>query len=141
METGTIYKNNISSMQKLKDFSGRVKYQEEFAQNFETIFAKATEVDIKLDNANEFLQSLSKDELTTLQKYASLADSINIDELSDEASYNLLMHDDEKYDFNNDGMTQEKKRDPAVQKFLDDLSTKEAVVFLADFNKEKIEKK
>jgi len=106
METGTKYQNHVSSMQKLNDFEGRTKYQAPFAQSFETIFAKANEADVKLDNANDFLHSLNTEELSTLQKYAGLADPINIDGLSREAAYNLLMHDDEKYDFNGDGMTQ-----------------------------------
>ena len=52
-----------------------------------------------MSNAKDFLSDLSAEELETLQNYAQLADAIEVDKLSDEGAYNLLMHFYEKYDF------------------------------------------
>lgn len=103
METGTTYQNYLQTMQNYQLSNGRKEYQAPYAQKFEVIFNKAQDADIKLSNAKEFLHSLSTAELTTLQKYSGLADKIDINSLSNEGAYNLLMHDNQQFDFNNDG--------------------------------------
>lgn len=103
METGSVYRNHVASMQNLEMFEGRKQYQAPFAAQFEEIYKKAAQSDIKLDNAKEFIEELSQDELHTLQKYAGLASQIDIDILTPEGAYNLLMHDREQFDFNGDG--------------------------------------
>lgn len=107
MEISQSYLNNIAILKELRPMADRVNYQATYKDDFEKIYEKATKADVKVDNAKDFLKSLSSDELTTLQKYDSLGDSININSLSNEGAYNLLMHDYEKYDFNNDGMIQD----------------------------------
>ena len=106
METSANYLNNVRLLQQLKTNSSRSAMQEPYEKDFETIYNEAQEKDINLSNAKEFLNTLSSDELSTLQHYTGLADEINVDSLSNEGAYNLLMHDYEKYDFNNDGMVQ-----------------------------------
>jgi rRNA maturation endonuclease Nob1 len=103
METSSAYQSYIASIQNLEPTEGRKKYQEPFKESFEAIYEKATQTDVKLDSAKSFLESLSQDELTTLQKYTGLADPINIQGLSQEGAYNLLMHDNERYDFDANG--------------------------------------
>lgn len=107
METSTRYQNNVSFMKQLTTNSDREAMQAPYSQNFEAIYKEATESNISLSNAKDFLKNLSKDELSTLQHYTGLADEINVDSLSAEGAYNLLMHDAEKYDFNSDGMVQD----------------------------------
>ena len=85
---------------------GRKDYQEPFTENFEAIYERAKEEEISLSNAKSFLHNLSPDELKTLQNYTGLADPINIDKITDEGAYNLLVHDKEQYDFNGDGVAQ-----------------------------------
>jgi len=106
MDTRADYQSYINSMKNLQISNGRKNYQEPFAGEFEKIFAKAQDAEISLNNAIEFLQNLSKSEVESLQKYAGLADEINTENLSAEGSYNLLMHDNEKYDFDNDGIAE-----------------------------------
>ena len=103
METSTAYQSYLSVMQNYQTTQGRKDYQAPFAESFELIYAKAEEQDINLSNAKNFLESLSQSELRTLQKYSGLADSINVNSLSAEGAYNLLMHDNEQYDFNDNG--------------------------------------
>ena len=103
METRADYQSYLSVMQNYQTPQGRRDYQAPFAESFELIYAKVQEQDVKLSNAKSFLESLSQSELRTLQKYSGLADSINIDSLSAEGAYNLLMHDNEQYDFDGNG--------------------------------------
>lgn len=103
METNTAYQSYLSAMQNYRTPQGRKDYQAPFANQFEAIYDKAKEQDIKLSNAKDFLNNLSQNELKTLQKYSGLADSIDVNSLSAEGAYNLLMHDNEQYDFNGDG--------------------------------------
>lgn len=103
METRADYQSYLSVMQNYRTTQGRRDYQAPFAESFELIYAKVQEQDVKLSNAKSFLESLSQSELRTLQKYSGLADSINIDSLSAEGAYNLLMHDNEQYDFDGNG--------------------------------------
>lgn len=103
METRADYQSYLNVMQNYQIPQGRKDYQAPFAESFELIYAKVQEQDVKLSNAKSFLESLSQSELRTLQKYSGLADSINIDSLSAEGAYNLLMHDNEQYDFDGNG--------------------------------------
>lgn len=103
METSAAYKSYLNVMQNYQTTQGRKDYQAPFAESFELIYAKAQEQDLKLSNAKNFLESLSQSELRTLQKYSGLADSINVNSLSAEGAYNLLMHDNEQYDFDGNG--------------------------------------
>lgn len=106
METLTAYKSYLSAMQNYQTPQGRKDYQAPFANQFEAIYNKAQNEDIKLSIAKDFLNNLSQSELTTLQKYSGLADSIDVNSLSAEGAYNLLMHDNEQYDFNSDGVAE-----------------------------------
>ena len=107
MEVSSRYTENMRLMQQLKTNSSREAMQAPYSNGFETIYEQAQQSDIKLSNAKAFLNTLSTDQLSTLQHYTGLADEINVDALSDEGAYNLLMHDYEKYDFNNDGLLQD----------------------------------
>lgn len=106
METSSAYQSYLSAMQNYQTPQGRKEYQAPYANQFEAIYDKAKNEDIKLSNAKDFLNNLSQSELTTLQKYSGLADSIDINSLSSEGAYNLLMHDNEQYDFNSDGVAE-----------------------------------
>lgn len=103
METRGDYKNYLHVMQNYQTTQGRKDYQAPFAESFELIYANAQEEDVKLSNAKNFLESLSQSELRTLQKYSGLAESIDINSISAEGAYNLLMHDNEQYDFDGNG--------------------------------------
>ncbi len=107
MEVSASYQNNIRLMQKIGTNSSRAQMQQPYAQSFEAIYQKAQESDVTLQSAKSFLKGLSLDELSTLQHYTGLADDVNVDTLSNEGAYNLLMHDSEKYDFNSDGIVQD----------------------------------
>ena len=106
METSTQYKEHTSIMKGLNLHEDYSKSREEYKEDFEKIYTEAMQVDIKLSSAKEFLSDLSAKELQTLQNYSQLTNSINVDELSDEGAYNLVMHFYEKYDFDNDGFTE-----------------------------------
>ena len=106
METSQAYQSYIASMQNYQTPEGRKNYQEPFFEQFEDIYNKAQKSDINLKNAKDFLEELSSTELQTLQKYSGLADAIEVDAISPEGAYNLLMHDNEQYDFNNDGVAE-----------------------------------
>lgn len=84
---------------------------------------------VSISNAKEFLNSLDKDELSTLQNYTRLVNDIDVDSLSDEGAYNLLLHHYEKYDFNNDGFTEngEAQTKSLIPQSLDS-DTKQALV-------------
>jgi len=59
-------------------------------------------------SAREVLNAMSKDELSLLQKTSSLAEPINVSEISDEGATNLLAHPDRTgmVDLNNDGIVE-----------------------------------
>lgn len=103
METRSDYQNYLFYSQQLKNFQGRESYQAPYKESFEAIYNQANDSHVTLETAKTFLHTLSQEQLVTLQHYTSLADTISIDELSEEGAYNLLMHDNEKYDFDNDG--------------------------------------
>ncbi len=73
---------------------------------FELIYKKAQDAKVDLSSAKKLLSSLSKSELSTLQKNKSLADPINIKNLSQEGAYNLLVHGYEDIDYNGDGFAE-----------------------------------
>lgn len=62
--------------------------------------------DVNLATAKNFIDGLSKGELGIIQKYNGLADAIDRGSLSAEGAYNLLVHDNEQYDFDGDGRMQ-----------------------------------
>jgi len=100
------YESYINSMKNYQTTQGRRDVQTPYAQEFEAIYNEAKKQEIGLSDAKEFLKSLSSDEIRTLQKYSGLADSINIDAISAEGAYNLLLPDNEQYDFNSDGVAE-----------------------------------
>ena len=104
MGNSTEYIKHIDIVKDLNLYTTLRENQRPFEKKFEEIYMKAKNEDVKLYNAKEFLNSLSRDELRILQKFDSLSDSINVDILSDEGAYNLLVHNYEKYDFDNDGL-------------------------------------
>ncbi|WP_428737347.1 pre-mRNA-splicing factor CWC21 [Sulfurimonas sp.] len=106
METSSSYLSYIHDMQNYQISQGRKEYQQPYASSFEDIYQKASQENVKLSNAKTFLENLSQSELTTLQKYSGLAEAIDVGALSAEGAYNLLMHDNEQYDFNNDGVAE-----------------------------------
>lgn len=103
METNSAYQSYLSAMQNYQTPQGRKDYQAPSANSFEAIFDKAKEQNVTLSSAKDFLETLSQSEMQTLQQYSGLADAVNVEALSSEGAYNLLMHDNEQYDFNNDG--------------------------------------
>lgn len=106
MEISADYQSYLNSMKNYELMQGRKDFQAPNAENFSAIYSKAQEEDLELSDAKQFLKSLSPSELKTLQNYSGLADSINIDSLSEEGAYNLLLPDKEQYDFDNDGSTE-----------------------------------
>ncbi len=102
METSRSYLDYVSAMQEYQPLAGRVNAQAPFSEAFESIYAKTSD-DVTLQSAKTLLLGLSTEELRTLQHYHGLADPIDVNILENEAAYNLLMHDSEKYDFNNNG--------------------------------------
>ena len=103
METSASYINHIDIVKELNLYNNISESRRTYEKSFEEIYQKAKDENIKLDSAQDFINNLSKDEIRTLQKYDGLVDSINAESLSAEGAYNLLVHDYEEYDFNNDG--------------------------------------
>lgn len=106
METNTAYQRYLADVKHLKIPQGRLDYQKPYTEEFEKIYTTAMDKDLALSTAKSFIDSLSSSELTTIQKYNGLADAIDRGGLSPEAAYNLLVHDNEQYDFNGDGRVQ-----------------------------------
>ncbi len=101
----TITQSMRSYMQDLKSLSelNSFQYFNKQDEKFESIYQKAKEQDVDLTNAKDILKSLTDQELTTIQKYKSLANPIKIDSLSQEGAYNLLVHNYENLDYDGDG--------------------------------------
>jgi len=97
------YESHVAISKELKMHSDFVKAREPHKEAFEKIYEEAKDEKINISNAKEFLNSLSKEELSTLQHYSGLADEIKTGKLNDEGAYNLLLHHYEKFDFDNDG--------------------------------------
>lgn len=106
METNLSYQNYIADTKNLITPQGRLDYQKPYAEDFEKIYNSVIGEGLDLSNAKNFIESLSKDELKVVQKYNGLAEAIETGGLSAEAAFNLLVHDNEQYDFNGDGMFQ-----------------------------------
>ena len=106
MQTNSDYASYLASMQNYQTTQGRKEYQAPFANGFEAIYNKAKEQEISFSNAKEFLRTLSQSELQTLQKYSGLAATVDVNTLSSEGAYNLILHDNEQYDFNGDGVAE-----------------------------------
>ena len=103
MNTSNSYESHIAISKELKMNSDFIKVREPYKEDFEKIYSEAKEKGINMDNAKDFLNSLSKEELLTLQQYSRLAEEIDSGAISEEGAYNLLLHHYEKYDFDNDG--------------------------------------
>ena len=97
------YDNHVSIVKDLKMADSFYEVREPHKEGFEEIYNKAKNENITMSSAKDFLNSLSKDDLSTLQNYTLLVKEINVNSLNDEGAYNLLLHHYEKYDFNNDG--------------------------------------
>jgi predicted RNase H-related nuclease YkuK (DUF458 family) len=106
METNVAYQHYIADTKNLRTPQGRLDYQKPYAEAFEKIYATAMDEDVNLATAKNFIDGLSKGELGIIQKYNGLADAIDRGSLSAEGAYNLLVHDNEQYDFNGDGRIQ-----------------------------------
>jgi len=104
MEIGTNYQQHVEITKKLKMSDSFYEVREPHKEAFEEIYHKAKDENVNISNAKDFLNSLTKDELSTLQNYTLLADEINVNSINDEGAYNLLLHHYEKYDFNKDGV-------------------------------------
>ena len=104
MENSIAYTNHKNIVKELNIYNDITREHKRVNKDaFNAIYDKAKESDVKVNSAKEFLATLSRGEMLTLSKYDSLADSININTLTNEGAYNLLMHEYEKYDFNGDG--------------------------------------
>lgn len=133
MNISTQYQQHIDLMKSIhmsKDFTeARLPVED----SFEAIYNKAKDEDVDLQSAKSFLNSLSQEELNTLQKYSLLADGIEVDNLSNEGAYNLLVHHYEQYDFNNDGFTEVGKGQ--FHNFLpNDMPYEEKKAFVESYN-------
>lgn len=106
METNLAYQNYIADTKNLETTQGRLNAQRPYAKDFEEIYSNAMEEDVNLSTAQNYIENLSKSELGVIQKYNGLADAIDSGSLSAEAAYNLVVHDNEQYDFNRDGSVQ-----------------------------------
>ena len=106
MNISNNYEQHVQSLKKLNMGEDFYAAREPFKEDFEAIYNKAKEENVTINNAKDFLNSLSKEELSTLQHYTLLVDDINVEGLSEEGAYNLLLHHYEKFDFNNDGLIQ-----------------------------------
>ncbi len=129
MTTNTNYSEHVSIMKNLKMADSFYEVREPFKESFEKIYEEAQSQQVTVSNAKEFLNSLSKDELSTLQNYTRLVNDIDVDTLSDEGAYNLLVHHYEKYDFNNDGVIENgiAKTQSLIPQSMDS-TTKQALV-------------
>jgi len=104
MQINQAYTEHVNIVKDLKMSDSFYEVREPYKDGFEEIYDKAKDENVNMSNAKEFLSSLSKEELSTLQHFSGLADDINVGGLSDEGSYNLLLNHYERYDFNNDGL-------------------------------------
>ena len=98
------YEEHVNIVKNLKMADSFYEVREPYKEGFEALYNRAKEENVSMSNAKDFLNSLTKEELSTLQHYTLLVDDINVNSLNDEGAYNLLLHHYEKYDFNNDGI-------------------------------------
>lgn len=129
MKVDSNYQDHVAIMKELKMADSFYEVREPYKDSFEKIYEEAKEQGVSVSNAKEFLNSLSKEELSALQNYTRLADEIDVDSLSDEGAYNLLLHHYEKYDFNKDGIREDgiAKTKGLIPESLDS-TTKKALV-------------
>jgi len=104
MQINQAYTEHVNIVKDLKMTESFYEVREPYKEGFEEIYNRAKDENVNISNAKEFLSSLSKEELDTLQHFSGLADDINVEGLSDEGSYNLLLNHYERYDFDNDGL-------------------------------------
>lgn len=98
------YQQHVAISKQLKMEDSFYVIREPYKEDFEKIYTQAKEEGLNISNAKDFLNSLSKEEMSTLQHYTGLVDEISIGSISDEGAYNLLLHHYEKYDFDKDGL-------------------------------------
>ena len=98
------YEQHVAITKELKMSDSFYEVREPHKEGFEEIYNEAKEKGIEISTAKDFLNSLTEDELSTLQNYTLLVEDINVSKLDDEGAYNLLLHHYEKYDFNEDGL-------------------------------------
>lgn len=102
----TNYSQHVEIVKGLKMADSFYEAREPYKEAFEDIYQKAKDENVTVSTAKDFLNTLSKDDLSTLQNYTLLVNEIDVDSLNDEGAYNLLLHHYEKYDFDNDGFVQ-----------------------------------
>lgn len=107
MQITTQYEEHVSIAKELKHDKSFYEVREPYKEDFQKIHDDAKNKGVNISNAKEYLESLSNEELSTLQNYTRLANEIDVDTLSDEGAYNLLLDHYEKYDFNNDGLVED----------------------------------
>ena len=71
---------------------------------FKTIQSKAQEYGISLDNAIDFVESLTEEGKAVLKRYHGLYDDISTENMSKEGAYNLIMDQSKRADLNGDGI-------------------------------------
>ena len=103
MNISNDYTEHVEVMKQLKMSDSFYEVREPHKEGFEEIYNQAKDENVTMSTAKDFLNSLSKDELNTLQHHTLLVNDIKVNSLSDEGAYNLLLHHYEQYDFDNDG--------------------------------------
>ena len=98
------YEQHVAITKELKMADSFYDVREPHKEAFEEIYNEAKEDKIDMSTAKDFLNSLTEEELSTLQHYTLLVEDINVSELDDEGAYNLLLHHYEKFDFDQDGL-------------------------------------
>lgn len=71
---------------------------------FNTIRTKAEESGITVDNAIDFVESLTEEGKAVLKQYHALYDDISTENLSKEGAYNLITEQSKRADLNGDGI-------------------------------------
>lgn len=107
MQVTTQYDEHVAIVKELQYDKSFYEVREPFKEEFQKIHNDAKEKRVNISNAKDYLENLTKNELSTLQNYTRLVNEIDIDTLSDEGAYNLLLEHYEKYDFNNDGIVED----------------------------------
>jgi len=105
MQLSPLHEKHIEIVKELKNHSDFTNSRAEYKDDFEKIYSEAKEEKVNLSNAKDFLNSLSEEELSTVQHYVGLADPIKTGGLSNEGAYNLLVHHYERFDFDQNGLT------------------------------------
>ena len=95
------YIQDLKSYEDAKNVTGKSRYD----SDFEEIYKQAKAEDTNLETAKIFLNNLDTHQMQTLKEQKHLAEDININTISDEGAYNLLVHTYENLDYNNDGQT------------------------------------